>query len=94
MYVSIIKKKFKGIKKFKVKMSSYDDEVDKILSRAFDDIRKRINAVISKREKNLLKDVRITSTRLCKDNKKEHKDKKDKKHKKSSSSRSSSSTDS
>lgn len=76
-------------------MSSYDDEVDKILSRAFDDIRKRINAVISKREKNLLRDVKITSTRLCKDNKKDkrdNRDKRDQKHRKNSSSRSSSSS--
>jgi hypothetical protein len=75
-------------------MSSYDEEVDKILSRAFDDIRKRINAVMSRREKNLLRDVKITSTRMCKDkdHKKDNKEKRDKKHRKSSSSRSSSSS--
>ena len=74
-------------------MSSYDEEVDKILSRAFDDIRKRINAVMSRREKNLLRDVKITSTRMCKDNKKDNnKERRDKKHRKSSSSRSRSSS--
>jgi hypothetical protein len=94
-------KKFKRLG-FKPKMSY--EEIDKILSRAFDDIRKRVNAVIAKREKHLLKDVKITTSRMCneKDKRDRHdrekndrdKNKKDKKkHHRSSSSESSSSSD-
>ena len=79
---------------------SYDDEIDKILSKAFDDIRKRVNAVLARREKNILRDMKITTTsRLQQDkrdvtHKEREKDKdKKKKHRKSSSSSSGSSSD-
>lgn len=34
-----------------------DPEIDKILNKAFEDIKKRVNAVIAKREKKLAKPV-------------------------------------
>lgn len=80
---------------------SYDEEIDKILSKAFDDIRKRVNAVLARREKNILRDMKITTTSRLQDkrdirekdiHKEREKDKK-KKHKKSSSSSSGSSSD-
>lgn len=80
---------------------SYDEEIDKILTKAFDDIRKRVNTVLQKREKNILRDMKITTTSRIADKNKEkdrevekRKEKKHKKHKKSSSSSSKSSSES
>ena len=35
-----------------------DPEIDKILNKAFEDIKKRINSVIAKREKKLVKEIK------------------------------------
>lgn len=39
-----------------------DPEIDKILTKAFEDIKKRVNSHIVKREKKLLKPVKVVDT--------------------------------
>jgi len=38
-----------------------DEDLDKILNKAFDDIRKKVHALILKREKKLLREVKTSS---------------------------------
>jgi hypothetical protein len=37
---------------------NHDEELDKILNKAFDDIRKKVNTLMSKREKKFLRDMK------------------------------------
>jgi hypothetical protein len=40
---------------------THDEELDKILNKGFDDIRRRVNALLVKREKKLLRDMKASS---------------------------------
>jgi hypothetical protein len=72
---------------------SYDEEIDRILKKAFEDVRKRINTLLAKREKNLLRDMKITTTaKLKRDDREKEREKKDKKKSKKRGSSSSSGT--
>lgn len=54
-----------------------DEELDKILNKAFDDIRKRVTSLLVKREKKLLRDAK-SSTKKPRESRKEEPKKKDK----------------
>lgn len=62
---------------------THDEELNKILNKAFDDIRRRVSALVAKREKKLLRDMKISSK---KPREPEQPKKKDKEYKRSKSS--------
>lgn len=70
-----------------------DEELDKILNKAFDHIRKRVNALMVKREKKFLRDMKTTSKKPRENNRESHKEE-SKKNKNSDYHRSKSSSDS
>lgn len=75
---------------------THDEELDKILNKAFDDIRKRVNALVNKREKKLLRDMKSSSKKprdTHREPRKEEPKKKDKEYRRSKSSNSDSASD-
>lgn len=70
---------------------THDEELDKILNKAFDDIRRRVNVLMAKREKKLVRDMKSSSKKprdTQRDTKHDDKkkEKKDKNYRRSSSS--------
>lgn len=69
-----------------------DEELDKILNKAFDDIRRRVNTLLAKREKKLVRDMKSSSKKPRDTQKEKHeekdkkKDKKEREYRRSSSS--------
>lgn len=41
--------------------TTHDDDLDKILNKAFEDIRRRVNSLMVKREKKFLRDMKASS---------------------------------
>lgn len=64
---------------------THDEELNKILNKAFDDIRRRVSALVAKREKKLLRDMKISSKKPREPEQPKKKDK-DKEYKRSKSS--------
>jgi hypothetical protein len=68
---------------------THDEELDKILNKAFDDIRRRVNTLMVKREKKLFRDAKTSSKKPRENNRESRKEepkKKDKEYHRSKSS--------
>lgn len=59
-----------------------DEELDKILNKAFDDIRRRVVTLMAKREKKLLRELKANSKQPRQDRARAEKEDKPEKHKK------------